>query len=580
MPTLIEMTLTGSVLILLVLLLRAIFLNRIPKTAFIAMWAVVLLRLLVPVSFFGTTETTASESPEVIVVEAVTPTEETEVREVITLDSYSPTTEPIAEAAENTDIFRIIWLAGAVICAIALALSCILSIRRFNSSENLETDFISSFQSSNKLRRTVTIKLSDKTTTPLTYGIIHPVILLPAGMDLNDEKQLRYVLMHEYIHIRKLDNLLKGISSAAVCIHWFNPLVWVMNRFLSRDIELRCDEALLKQCQGDCRADYALTLIDLEDQRRGYALATTAFAMRASEERIVAIMKYRKLTPSSILAMILCITLLLTALAGCGAVGKTETSSEAATVDSVSDETSDSIVALSTTTSVTNSDKIHTLEEALSSTISVEGFVAEGYEGGVIDYTLKNVEYTDTLPDGMYVSDGAIYSADGDKVGSITGQTGYEEMVVDGTGEAADGFTFLVIDFDMTNVLERWHSDDSSQTVCLDLYSLYVGMSETSESYFYQYYPIYDNAPLEYEYHLTSETVVNYDEIVADATAKGYEIPEYTVYSYTLFDEGATYSIRLIYLIGDGVTNMSLYLSLQESGTDLHTLGQSYVKLN
>ncbi|MCD7848102.1 MAG: M56 family metallopeptidase [Oscillospiraceae bacterium] len=577
MATLLEMTLTGGVLILLVLFLRAIFLNRLPKTAFIVMWAVVLLRLLVPVSFFGTTAAeTVSEAPEIYTLEAVTPTEETDVREVITLNSYNPSTEPTAETAENTDIFKIIWLVGAIACAIVLALSYILSIRRFNRSENLESDFIASFQSSNKLRRTVTVKLSDKTTTPLTYGIIHPVILLPSGMDLSDQKQLRYVLMHEYIHIRKLDNLLKGISSAAVCIHWFNPLVWVMNKFLSRDIELRCDEALLRQCSGDCRADYALTLIDLEDQRRGYAPATTAFAMRASEERIVAIMKYRKLTPSSVLAMILCITLLCTAFVGCGAVGKTESE----TIDYTEDEASDSIVVLSETTELTHSDKIHTLEEALSSTISVEGFIAEGYEGGVIDYTFKSVEYTDTLPDGMYISDGVIYNSEDEEVGSLINQVGYEDMVVDGTGEAADGYTFVVIDFDMTNVLEQWHSDDSLQTVCLELYPLFVGMSETSENYFYQYYPIYDNAARVYEYHLTSETVVNYDEVVADAAAKVYEIPEYTVYSYTPFDEGMTCNIRLIYLIGDGAMDMSLYLGLQEFSGTLHTLGQSYVKLN
>ncbi|MCD7804021.1 MAG: M56 family metallopeptidase [Oscillospiraceae bacterium] len=577
MAALLEMTLTGGVLILLVLLLRAIFLNRLPKTAFIVMWAVVILRLLVPVSFFGTTAAeTASEAPEVYTLEAVTPTAEAEVREVITLNSYNSSTEPTAETAERADLFGIIWLIGAVVCAVALALSYILSIRRFNKSENLESDFIASFQSSNKLRRTVTVKLSDKTTTPLTYGIIHPVILLPMSMDLSDQKQLKYVLMHEYIHIRKLDNLLKGISSAAVCVHWFNPLVWVMNKFLSRDIELRCDEALLRQCSGDCRADYALTLIDLEDQRRGYAPATTAFAMRASEERIVAIMKYRKITPSSVLATILCIVLLCTALVGCGAVGKTESE----TIDYTEDETSDSFVALSTTTEVTHSDGIYTLEEALSSTISVEGFIAEGYEGGVTDYTFRSVEYTDTLPDGMYISDGVIYNADGEEVGSLTNQVGYEDMVIDGTGEAADGYTFVVIDFDMTNVLEQWHSDDSLQTICLELYPLFVGMSETSENYFYQYYPIYDNAARVYEYHLTSETVVNYDEIVADAAAKVYEIPEYTVYSYTPFDEGMTCNIRLIYLIGDGAMDMSLYLGLQEFSGTLHTIGQSYVKLN
>jgi len=579
MATLLEMTLTGGVLILLVLMLRAIFLNRLPKTAFIVMWAVVLLRLLVPVSFFGTTVAeTASEAPEVYTLEAVAPTAETEVRKVITLNSYNPSTEPIAETTEHSDIFKTIWLVGAVICAVVLALSYILSIRRFNRSEDLESDFIASFQSSNKLRRTVTVKLSDKTTTPLTYGIIHPVILLPMSMDLSDQKQLKYVLMHEYIHIRKLDNLLKGISSAAVCIHWFNPLVWVMNKFLSRDIELRCDEALLRQCAGDCRADYALTLIDLEDQRRGYAPATTAFAMRASEERIVAIMKYRKLTPSSVQERILCITLLCTAFVGCGAVGKTETEAEA---ELVVDSDADNITVLSETTVTESPDYIHTLEEALSSTISVEGFIAEGYEGGVTDYTFKSVEYTDTLPDGMYISDGIIYSVDGEEVGSLTGQLGYDDMVIDGTGEAADGFTFVVIDFDMTNVLEQWHSDDSSQTVCLELYPLFVGMSETTENYFYQYYPIYDNAARVYESHPTSETVINYDEVVADAAAKGYEIPEYTVYSYTVFEEGTTYNnIRLIYLIGDGVADMSLYLGLQEFSGTLHTIGQSYVKLN
>ncbi len=303
MAILLEMSLTGGILILIVLLLRAILLNRLPKTAFIVMWAVVLVRLLLPVSFFGTTAVeTVAEAPEVSTIEAVTPTEDSEVREVITLDSYNPSTEPIAETAERANIFRIIWLAGTVVCAIVLAVSYIMSIRRFNRAENLESDFISAFQSSNKLRRTVTVKLSDKTTTPLTYGIIHPVILLPKGMDLSDQKQLKYVLMHEYIHIRKLDNLLKGISSAAVCVHWFNPLVWVMNRFLSRDIELRCDEALLRQCQGDCRADYALTLIDLEDKRRGFATAGTAFAMKASEERIVAIMKFK---PASVFKIII-----------------------------------------------------------------------------------------------------------------------------------------------------------------------------------------------------------------------------------------------------------------------------------
>ncbi|MCD7804023.1 MAG: M56 family metallopeptidase [Oscillospiraceae bacterium] len=331
--TLLEMTVTGGILILLVLLIRAVFLNRLPKTAFIVMWSVVLIRLLIPASFvglFSSTEVDASAVESIFVEEAVASPNITTTKESYTFEDVVA----ITEASKQASAFRIVWLTGAIICAIILATLYILNIRRFNKSENLESDFISAFQSSNKLRRTVTVKLSDKTTTPLTYGIIHPVILLPAGMDLSDQKQLRYVLLHEYIHIRKLDNLLKGISSAAVCIHWFNPLVWVMNRFLSRDIELRCDEALLKQCDSDCRADYALTLIDLEDKRRGYAFGT-AFAKEPSEEHVTAIMKFKPASVCSI-AIAAVLIIVIVALAFTGQIGTKTPSGEITNAEIVS----------------------------------------------------------------------------------------------------------------------------------------------------------------------------------------------------------------------------------------------------
>ncbi len=328
------MTLSGGILILLVLLIRVIFLNRLPKTAFIVMWAVVLLCLLVPVSFvslFSSTEVDAS-AIETIFVEGTGEASPniTDVKETYSFEDIIATTE----ASNQANVLRIVWLTGAILCAVVLVTLYILNIRRFQRSENLETDFISSFQSSNKLRRTITVKLSDKTTTPLTYGIIHPVILLPMGMDLSDQKQLKYVLMHEYIHIRKLDNLLKGISSIAVCIHWFNPFVWVMNKFLSRDIELRCDETLLRQCDTDCRADYALTLIDLEDKRRGYAFGT-AFAKEPAEERVTAIMKFKPASVCSI-AVAVVLIIVIVALAFTGNLSTRTSSDEIANEEIVS----------------------------------------------------------------------------------------------------------------------------------------------------------------------------------------------------------------------------------------------------
>ncbi|MCD7888985.1 MAG: M56 family metallopeptidase [Oscillospiraceae bacterium] len=549
MATLLEMTLTGGVLILLVLLLRAIFLNRLPKTAFIVMWAVVLLRLLVPVSFFGTTAAeTASEAPEVYTLEAVTPTEETEVREVITLNSYNPSTEPTAETAERADLFGIIWLIGAVVCAVVLVLSYILSIRRFNRSENLESDFISAFQSSNKLRRTVTVKLSDKTTTPLTYGIIHSVILLPMSMDLSDQKQLKYVLMHEYIHIRKLDNLLKGISSAAVCIHWFNPLVWVMNKFLSRDIELRCDEALLRQCSGDCRADYALTLIDLEDQRRGYAPATTAFAMRTSEERIVAIMKYRKLTPSSVLAMILCITLLCTALVGCGAVSTTEQTTEASTTTEATTETEVEETA-------DDEANITDIGESSALKISINNLISTRTD----DSEFSGIEHTDTLPDGMYFSDGVLYNADGNNVGKL--KDGDECMVIDGTGQAAEGYEFIIVDIEVSasDAQEIEDSTDESTVLSSEEPS---EESETENSYtFYldsytSYYPIYETISMTKYYSNSGETVSDSESAEVDVDTEGVT---YSLHTYVASDHD-TVNISMIYLVPEDEEDVYLLL--------------------
>ncbi len=536
MAILLEMSLTGGVLILIVLLLRAILLNRLPKTAFIVMRAVVLVRLLIPVSFFGMTAVeTVAEAPEVSTIEAVTPTEESEVREVITLDSYNSASQSTttAETAEWANIFRIIWFAGTVICAIVLAVSYILSVRRFNKSENLESDFISAFQSSNKLRRTVTVKLSDKTTTPLTYGIIHPVILLPKGMDLSDRKQLKYVLMHEYIHIRKLDNLLKGISSAAVCIHWFNPLVWVMNRFLSRDIELRCDEALLRQCQGDCRADYALTLIDLEDKRRGFATAGTAFAMKASEERIVAIMKYRKITPASMLAMVLCITLLCTAFVGCGAVG-TENQEIIVTEDTATDI--EEVVAETTTET--------TAETTAEATANDDTPVDKMYIPSII-----GIESTDTLPDGMYISEGIVYKADGTEVGSLldANLSNYDDMVIDGTGEAAKGYSFMMFEFEITNCLPKEQDEDSVEEV--DEESVAAVDSTIDYADYYQYYPIFSGSLATTVYELESVDSDSDAEANSDGTAYTYD-----AYSSDS-EDGTTYRISLIYLIEKGDKN-------------------------
>ena len=132
--------------------------------------------------------------------------------------------------------------------------------------------------------------------SPLTFGVLRPVILVPKKTDWTDETALRYVLEHEFVHIQRFDVLSKLLLIAAVCVHWFNPLVWVMYVLANRDLELSCDETVLRRFGGDVRAAYARVLIRMEAARGGFAPLCNHFGKNAIEERITAIMKTKRIT--------------------------------------------------------------------------------------------------------------------------------------------------------------------------------------------------------------------------------------------------------------------------------------------
>ena len=110
--------------------------------------------------------------------------------------------------------------------------------------------------------------------SPLTFGVLRPDILVPKKTDWTDETALRYVLEHEFVHIQRFDVLSKLLLIAAVCVHRFNPLVWVMYVLANRDLELSCDETVLRRFGGDIRAAYARVLIRMEAARGGTAVET------------------------------------------------------------------------------------------------------------------------------------------------------------------------------------------------------------------------------------------------------------------------------------------------------------------
>lgn len=145
-------------------------------------------------------------------------------------------------------------------------------------------------------RHRIPILVHDRIRSPLVYGVIRQRIIIPKSFCFLEHTQMQQILLHEIIHIRRFDNLWKLLSAVALCMHWFNPAVWLMYVLFARDMELSCDERVLSAYGSQGRQEYAMTLLALAQNQTGTTLFCSGFLENPVKERIVAIMKYKKLT--------------------------------------------------------------------------------------------------------------------------------------------------------------------------------------------------------------------------------------------------------------------------------------------
>lgn len=183
-----------------------------------------------------------------------------------------------------------------LICALFFIVTHLRCLREYRTALPAANDLVARWQREHPLRRSVQIRHLDTISAPLTYGVVRSVVLLPKTTEYADERQLGYVLAHEYTHVRRFDTLTKGLLAAALCVHWFNPLVWVMYVFANRDIELACDEAVVWTFGETARSAYARALIGMEEKKSRLGPFCNGFSKIAIEERIVAIMKTKRTT--------------------------------------------------------------------------------------------------------------------------------------------------------------------------------------------------------------------------------------------------------------------------------------------
>lgn len=315
LPWLLNMSITAGLMILVVLAAR-LLLRRAPRAWSYALWAVVLFRLLCPVSFtsemslLGAVDAPAQFEPSgqisiiSYVPENIVHDPEPSVQLPIPAlnEAINPTLpqgeeQTVADPLEApVSLLTILWaLVAAGMLLRGLVLYLDLKMRLWRSP---------------KLERGVYV--SKRIKTAFVAGIILPRIYLPEGLT---ERECECILAHERCHIRRGDFLIKLLAYIALCLHWFNPLVWLAWVLAMRDMEVSCDEAALRRLGSTRRADYAQTLLNMATGRRTGFGAALAFGDDTKRR----IKEVAKLKPAKKWISVLAAVLAIAVIAGCAA---------------------------------------------------------------------------------------------------------------------------------------------------------------------------------------------------------------------------------------------------------------------
>ena len=307
---LLQMSLSGAVMILVIVVIRALAINKLPKKTFLVLWGVVMVRLLIPYSLrsafsvyslleqFAPTAETVNGSPAVPFIPMILANNMT----------HPPTIPAVDTASVPVDPWMVIWLIGALACAVFFAVAYLKCHREFKASLPVDNEYVRLWLSEHRIHRTIEIRQSGRISAPLTYGVFRPVILMPKTADWDDLDTLKYVLAHEYVHIHRFDAVTKLVLTVALCVHWFNPAVWIMYVLANRDIEFSCDEAVIREFGERTKSSYAMALIRMEEARNGLTPLCNNFSKNAIEARIIAIMKIKK---TSMVALIVAAVLVV-----------------------------------------------------------------------------------------------------------------------------------------------------------------------------------------------------------------------------------------------------------------------------
>ena len=299
--SLLQMSFAGAVMILAIIVIRTLTINLLPKKTFGVLWGIAVVRLLLPLSLPSVLSVYSLLSEYTSVIDAVKGSQAVLALQTETPGQITTIHNNLSSTINTVSMWTVIWAIGLLISAMVFAIAYWKCQQEFQTSLPVNNDFITKWLNTHQQKRTISIRQSSRFSAPLTYGILRPVILVPTSTEWENTASLQYVLAHEYVHIRCFDSIKKFALIIVLCVHWFNPLVWAMYILANRDIELSCDEAVVRLFGENKKATYARVLISMEETRNGLTPLCNNFSKNAIEERINAIMKIKKNTICSLI---------------------------------------------------------------------------------------------------------------------------------------------------------------------------------------------------------------------------------------------------------------------------------------
>lgn len=278
----VNMSIAASWLILAVILLRMV-LKKAPKWINVLLWALVAVRLIFPVSF----ESSLSLIPNVEpisqeIVNNIIPEYEFETFTDAEANRFAQEQHQagdvlvmVSHSLDGVYVAAFVWAVGIFALVVFVAISYFRLKRKVKVSLFLRDN----------------IWICDDIQTPFILGAIKPRIYIPSG---TDEAQLPHIIAHENAHLKRRDHWWKPLGFLVLAIHWFNPLVWVAYILLCRDIELACDEKVIRDLNQSESVSYSEALLSCSVNRRMVMVCPLAFGEVGVKERVKRVLNYKK----------------------------------------------------------------------------------------------------------------------------------------------------------------------------------------------------------------------------------------------------------------------------------------------